>query len=187
MAGCTDFVTLPFPFCHLQTAILNTLQNARKKAPGDSTRPALSFHDDKRGSLHAFFVLFSSPQTSHPPRSRLPSSSASFGITIAHLPVRQKSRIRTLYAPIPRPQILRGDVQRRHALRHHGRPTLLLPFRLPGFLRLAECVILPDHRRQPVILPLGFPIPLIRPQTRFHLFRRRIGTIPRHRIEMLPL
>lgn len=36
MAGRTDFVTLPFPFCHLQTDILNTLQNARKKAPGGS-------------------------------------------------------------------------------------------------------------------------------------------------------
>ena len=36
MAGRTVFVTLPFPFCHLQTDILNTLQNARKKALGGS-------------------------------------------------------------------------------------------------------------------------------------------------------
>ena len=36
MAGRTVFVTLPFPFCHLQTDILNTLRNVRKKAPGES-------------------------------------------------------------------------------------------------------------------------------------------------------
>ena len=35
MAGRTDFVTLPFPFCHLQTDILNTLRNTRKKRPAD--------------------------------------------------------------------------------------------------------------------------------------------------------
>lgn len=61
MAGRTDFVTLPFPFCHLQNDILNTLRIARKKAPGGSAAKRFFYHDYKRGFLHAFIFSFSSP------------------------------------------------------------------------------------------------------------------------------